>query len=81
MLRWVLPWVLPGDSHGGLGPEQAEQAAGGRHLRSTDLLYSDDRGEMLERVGQKEGSCYWVFWLVCGLSAGADPRWHEWHLG
>lgn len=78
-------WLLSGDNHGGLGPKQAEQAALGRHLCSTDLVFSDDRREMLEHTGQREGRCYLVFCPprgsspLCqgGLSAGANPCWHE----
>lgn len=76
----VFSWLLSGDDRGGLGPKQAEQAALGRHLCSTDLVF----GRCWSTWDRGRADATWYFALhvaqVCsgrGLSAGAKPCWPE----
>lgn len=71
--RTALSLLLSGLNYGGLGAKRAEHAASGRHLCSTDLVFKDDRREMLEHVGQRgEGA------TLC--SALCVARAHSWRV-
>lgn len=81
--RTALSLLLSDLSHGGLALKRAEQAASGRHLCSTDLVFRDDCREMLEHMGQREEGATLCSALRVAqahswrVSAGADPFWHD----